>query len=107
MPNSRATAPPLRVELAGPEQGGGERLCREVGRQRRRTPPLSGEASNVAAMAAEDGADLAEALELRDELLIACREVLLQVGSRQASSLVAAIDALLDLDDELSSGSQR
>ena len=44
--------------------------------------------------------DLAEALELRDELLVACREVLLQVGTRQSSSLVAAIDALLDLDDE-------
>ncbi|MDA0168610.1 hypothetical protein OJ998_05890 [Solirubrobacter taibaiensis] len=51
--------------------------------------------------------DLAEALELRDELLVACREVLLQVGTRQSSSLVAAIDALLDLDDEASPGSQR
>ena len=50
--------------------------------------------------------DLAEALELRDELLVACREVLLQVGTRQSSSLVAAIDALLDLDDEASPGSQ-
>jgi hypothetical protein len=51
--------------------------------------------------------DLAEALELRDELLMACREVLLQVGTRQSSSLVAAIDSLLDLDDEASPGSQR
>jgi hypothetical protein len=51
--------------------------------------------------------DLAEALELRDELLLACREVLLKVGTRQASSLVAGIDALLDLDDEASPGSQR
>jgi hypothetical protein len=51
--------------------------------------------------------DLAEALELRDELLIACREVLLGVGTREASALVAHIDALLDLDDEASPGSQR
>jgi hypothetical protein len=46
--------------------------------------------------------DLAEELELRDELLLACREVLLGVGTRHASALVAHIDALLDLD-----GSQR
>jgi len=51
--------------------------------------------------------DLAEALELRDELLMACREVLLGVGTRHAASLVAHIDALLDLDDEASPGSQR
>ena len=51
--------------------------------------------------------DLAEALELRDELLMACREVLLTVGTRPASALVAHIDALLDLDDEASPGSQR
>jgi hypothetical protein len=51
--------------------------------------------------------DLAEALELRDELLIACRAVLLGVGSRKAAALVAHIDALLDLDDEASPGSQR
>jgi hypothetical protein len=51
--------------------------------------------------------DLAEALELRDELLIACREVLLGVGTRQAAALVAHIDSLLDLDDEASPGSQR
>jgi hypothetical protein len=51
--------------------------------------------------------DLAEALELRDELLVACREVLLGVGSREASALIAHIDALLDLDDERSPGSQR
>lgn len=49
--------------------------------------------------------DLAEALELRDELLMACREVLLTVGTRPASALVAHIDALLDLDDEASPGS--
>ena len=48
--------------------------------------------------------DLAEALELRDELLLACREVLLTVGTRPASALVAHIDALLDLDDEASPG---
>jgi hypothetical protein len=51
--------------------------------------------------------DLAEELELRDELLMACREVLLGVGTRAASALVAHIDALLDLDDEASPGSQR
>jgi hypothetical protein len=51
--------------------------------------------------------DIAEALELRDELLIACREVLLGVGTPHAAALVAHIDALLDLDDEASPGSQR
>jgi hypothetical protein len=51
--------------------------------------------------------DLAEALELRDELLLVCREVLLGVGTREAASIVAHIDALLDLDDEASPGSQR
>jgi hypothetical protein len=51
--------------------------------------------------------DLAEALEVRDELLVACREVLLGVGTRHAAALVAHIDALLDLDDEASPGSQR
>jgi hypothetical protein len=51
--------------------------------------------------------DLAEALELRDELLIACREVLLGVGTKEAAALVAHIDHLLDLDDEASPGSQR
>jgi hypothetical protein len=35
--------------------------------------------------------DVAEALELRDELLIACRQVLLRVGTREASALVAHI----------------
>ena len=54
----------------------------------------------------DPGADLAEALELRDELLMACREVLLGVGTRAASALVAHIDALLDLDDGASSTSQ-
>ena len=51
--------------------------------------------------------DLAEELELRDELLIACREVLLGVGTPGAAALVSHIDALLDLDDEASPGSQR
>ncbi len=51
--------------------------------------------------------DLAEELELRDELLVACREVLLGVGTPEAAALVAHIDALLDLDDEASPGSQR
>ena len=53
-----------------------------------------------------DEPDLAEALELRDELLVACRNVLLGVGSTAAAALVAHIDALLDLDDEVSPGSQ-
>ena len=48
---------------------------------------------------------LAEALELRDELLIACREQLLGVGTPEAAALIAHIDALLDLDDERSPGS--
>ena len=51
--------------------------------------------------------ELAEALELRDELLMACREVLLGVGTREAAALIAHIDALLDLDDERTLGSQR
>ena len=51
--------------------------------------------------------DLAEALELRDELLMACREVLLGVGTREAAALIAHIDALLDLDDERTPGAQR
>ena len=50
--------------------------------------------------------DLAEALELRDELLVACRTVLLGVASRDAAGLVAHIDALLDLQDERSPGSR-
>jgi hypothetical protein len=51
--------------------------------------------------------DLAEALELRDELLVACREILLTVGTEESAALVAHIDHLLDLDDEASPGSQR
>jgi len=49
--------------------------------------------------------DLAQELELRDELLIASRSVLLGVATREAAALVAHIDALLDLDDERSPGS--
>ena len=52
-------------------------------------------------------ADIAEALELRDELLIACRDLLLRVGTSEAAGLVAHIDHLLDLDDEASPGSHR
>ena len=51
--------------------------------------------------------DLAEALELRDELLVACRELLLGVGTSEAAALIAHIDSLLDLDDERTPGSQR
>jgi len=50
--------------------------------------------------------DLAEALELRDELLLACRDVLLGIGSKEAAALVAHIDALLDLEDDVSPGSR-
>jgi hypothetical protein len=56
---------------------------------------------------ADETPDLAEELELRDELLLACRDLLLGVGTREAAGLVAHIDALLDLDDEASPGSQR
>jgi hypothetical protein len=49
--------------------------------------------------------DPAEALELRDELLLACRDLLLRVGTNEAAGLVAHIDHLLDLDDEVSPGS--
>jgi hypothetical protein len=51
--------------------------------------------------------DLALELELRDELLAACRQLLLGIGTREAAALVAHIDALLDLDDEASPGSRR
>lgn len=51
--------------------------------------------------------DVGEELEIRDELLIACRQVLLTMGTTEAAALVAHIDALLDLDDEASPGSQR
>lgn len=47
------------------------------------------------------GPDLAEELEARDELLLACRELLLTVGTPGAAGLVAHIDALLDLDDDV------
>jgi hypothetical protein len=43
--------------------------------------------------------DLADELEARDQLLLACREVLLTIGTREAVALVAHINAVLDLDD--------
>jgi hypothetical protein len=58
-------------------------------------------------MAGDPDPDLAAELELRDELLMACREVLLRVSTPGAAALVAHIDALLDLDDDVSPGSQR
>jgi hypothetical protein len=67
-------------------------------------------AATVAAMATSgrgEPPDLAEELELRDELLVACREVLLKIGTTEAAGLVAHIDHLLDLDDEAAPGSQR
>jgi hypothetical protein len=48
---------------------------------------------------ADLAAELAEELETRDELLLACREVLLTIGSSGALALVAHINAVLDLDD--------
>jgi hypothetical protein len=51
--------------------------------------------------------DLATELELRDELLVACRQLLIGMGTREAAALVAHIDALLDLDDDASPGSRR
>jgi hypothetical protein len=48
---------------------------------------------------ADLAAELAEELETRDELLLACREVLLTIGSSDALALVAHINAVLDLDD--------
>ena len=71
------------------------------------TNPIAPRPSALSTVIAVTEPDLAEALELRDELLLACREVLLTVGTRHAASLVASIDALLDLDDEASPGSQR
>jgi hypothetical protein len=50
--------------------------------------------------AVDDDLDLAEALETRDELLIACREVLQGIGLPRAAALVGFIDELLDLDPE-------
>ena len=58
-------------------------------------------------MADDSEPDLAESLEVRDELLPAGRDALLGAGSRQASAPVGHIDALLDLDDEALPGSQR
>jgi hypothetical protein len=46
--------------------------------------------------------DLARELEARDELLLACRELLLTMGTSQAAALVAHINAVLDLDDGFS-----
>lgn len=43
--------------------------------------------------------DLARELEERDELLLACREVLLTIGTSRAAGLVSHINAVLDLDD--------
>jgi hypothetical protein len=42
--------------------------------------------------------DLATELELRDELLLACRDVLATVGTREAAALVRHIETLLDLE---------
>jgi hypothetical protein len=53
-------------------------------------------------MADQDDADLAGQLELRDELLLACREVLSTVGTPHAAALVKHITAMLDLEDDWS-----
>jgi hypothetical protein len=47
----------------------------------------------------DSAADLAEELEARDQLLLACRQVLLTIGTPAAAALVAHINAVLDLDD--------
>jgi hypothetical protein len=53
-------------------------------------------------LADDDAPDLARELEERDELLMACREVLLSTGTSAAAALVAHINAVLDLDDGFS-----
>ena len=50
-------------------------------------------------MAEDPEPDLARELEERDELLLACRELLLTMGTSHAAALVAHINAVLDLDD--------
>jgi hypothetical protein len=60
----------------------------------------------VSADAQDAEPDLALELELRDELLVACRQLLLKIGTREAAALVAHIDVLLDLDDDASPGSR-
>ena len=50
-------------------------------------------------MADDFGPDLAGELEARDQLLLACRELLLTMGTSRAVAMVAHINALLDLDD--------
>jgi hypothetical protein len=42
--------------------------------------------------------DFASELEVRDELLIACRDLLARIGSSEAAALVRHIEAVLDLD---------
>jgi hypothetical protein len=46
-----------------------------------------------------DDPDVADELEARDQLLLACRELLLTIGTSRAVGLVAHINAVLDLDD--------
>jgi hypothetical protein len=46
-----------------------------------------------------DAPDAADELEVRDQLLLACRELLLTIGTSNAVALVAHINATLDLDD--------
>jgi hypothetical protein len=46
-----------------------------------------------------DDEDVADELEARDQLLLACRELLLTIGTARAVALVAHINATLDLDD--------
>jgi hypothetical protein len=83
------------------------RLLRSIVTPNLRSVPPIVTAARLRTVAGMADDDLAEALELRDELLLACRELLLGVGTREAAALVAHIDALLDLDDEASSSSLR
>ena len=94
---------PPRAGLDGDRARGLRRAHRRGG-----APPLNHRRLHYGrGVALKREPDLAEELEMRDELLIACREVLLTVGAEEAAALVAHIDALLDLDDEASPGSQR
>jgi hypothetical protein len=63
-------------------------------------PGCAGAGGALQRQGMSDDADLAEALEARDELLLACRGELLRVGTREAAALVSHINVLLDLDPE-------
>ena len=86
---------------------------RLVQRKRRSLEPASPAARNhgrrvTSTCARHAGSKpFAAAHELRDDLLLACREILLGVATPESAALGAHIDSLLDLDDGASPGSQR